>query len=230
MRRFNGTAVGLLGVAGVIGSAMLASPPEARATNGVMNAWRTRYPTSTLLAQATAQMGNQCYMCHHPSSTSNPGNCYKDALETRIQGGMSAAAAINAVDALDSDNDGVPNGVEITTARAGTSAIGYNPGLRGATGTDPCWSNPNAAVSNQLETPPAEPQCHGTCSADFDDGSRTGTPDESVTIDDLIYYLGIFEAGDSCGDIDDGSGTGTQDQGVGIADLVYFLVRFEAGC
>lgn len=224
--------VRLAGVAGVLcGAGMLAMPPEASATNGINNAWRARYPTSTLPARMNAATGSACNVCHHPTNTANAGNCYKEAIAARINGGMTSAQAIIAVEGLDSDNDGVANGVEILAARTDIAgAIGYSPGLRGATGTDPCGTNPNTAVSNQLETPPAEPQCHGSCVADFDDGSRTGTPDESVTIDDLLYYLGLFEAGDSCGDIDDGSGTGTQDQGVGIADLVYFLVRFEAGC
>jgi hypothetical protein len=68
------------------------------------------------------------------------------------------------------------------------------------------------------------------CVADFDDGSNTGTPDGGVTIDDLIYYLGLFEAGDVCADVDDGSGTNTLDGGVTIDDLIYYLGRFEAGC
>lgn len=72
--------------------------------------------------------------------------------------------------------------------------------------------------------------CHGACVSDFDDGSGTGTPDSGVTIDDLIYYLAIFEAGQSCADVDDGSGTGTPDSGVTIDDLLYYLVRFESGC
>ncbi len=73
--------------------------------------------------------------------------------------------------------------------------------------------------------------CWGApCVADFDDGSSTGTPDGGVTIDDLIYYLGLFEAGDVCADVDDGSGTNTLDGGVTIDDLIYYLGRFEAGC
>jgi hypothetical protein len=72
--------------------------------------------------------------------------------------------------------------------------------------------------------------CYGDCVADFDDGSGNGTPDEGVTIDDLLYYLGLFEAGESCADVDDGSGTNTQDGGVTIDDLIYFLTRFEEGC
>jgi hypothetical protein len=68
------------------------------------------------------------------------------------------------------------------------------------------------------------------CIADVDDGSGTGTIDGGVTIDDLLYYLGLFEAGDSIADVDDGSGTGSPDGGVTIDDLLYYLVRFEAGC
>jgi YVTN family beta-propeller protein len=68
------------------------------------------------------------------------------------------------------------------------------------------------------------------CIADVDDGSGTGTPDGGVTIDDLLYYLTIFEAGVIDADVDDGSGTGTPDGGVTIDDLLYFLTRFEGGC
>ncbi len=68
------------------------------------------------------------------------------------------------------------------------------------------------------------------CPADLDDGSFTGTPDGGVTIEDLLYYLAIFEQGIWTADLDDGSATGTPDGGVTIDDLLYFLVRFDAGC
>ncbi len=68
------------------------------------------------------------------------------------------------------------------------------------------------------------------CPADVDDGSGTGTPDGGVTIDDLIYYLSLFELGDIGADLDDGSGTGTPDGGVTIDDLIFYLTHFEAGC
>jgi methionine-rich copper-binding protein CopC len=68
------------------------------------------------------------------------------------------------------------------------------------------------------------------CVADVDDGSGTGTPDGGVTIDDLIYYLVLFEAGNVDADVDDGSGTGTPDGGVTIDDLLFFLMHFEGGC
>ncbi len=68
------------------------------------------------------------------------------------------------------------------------------------------------------------------CLADMDDGSFTGSPDCGVTIDDLLYFLFVFEAGTLEADVDDGSFTGTRDDGVTIDDLLYFLFRFEQGC
>jgi hypothetical protein len=68
------------------------------------------------------------------------------------------------------------------------------------------------------------------CAADLDDGSATGTPDDGVDINDLLYFLAVFEAGSEAADLDDGSGTGTPDFGVDINDLLFFLIHFEAGC
>ncbi len=68
------------------------------------------------------------------------------------------------------------------------------------------------------------------CTADLDDGSGTGTPDGAVTIDDLLYFLAIYEAGTTAADVDDGSSTGTPDGAVTIDDLLYLLARYEAGC
>ncbi len=70
----------------------------------------------------------------------------------------------------------------------------------------------------------------GACVADFDDGTGTGNYDGGVTIDDLLYYVQLFEAGDPLADVDDGTSTATFDGGVTIDDLLYFLQRFEAGC
>ena len=68
------------------------------------------------------------------------------------------------------------------------------------------------------------------CPADLDDGSGTGASDGAITVDDLLYFLGAFEAGTAAADLDNGSGTGNPDGGVTIDDLLFFLVRFEAGC
>lgn len=68
------------------------------------------------------------------------------------------------------------------------------------------------------------------CPADLDDGSGTGNADGAVDINDLLYFLVKFEAGDAAVDLDNGTSTGTQDGAVDINDLLFFLLRFEAGC
>ncbi len=68
------------------------------------------------------------------------------------------------------------------------------------------------------------------CPADLDDGTGTGTRDGGVDVLDLIYFLALFEQGDTRGDLDDGSFTNTRDGAVDVNDLLYFLVRFDAGC
>lgn len=70
------------------------------------------------------------------------------------------------------------------------------------------------------------------CAADLDDGSGSGTPDNAVDINDLLYFLSQFETGSPGADLDsDGEPTeGTPDGGVDINDLLFFLARFEQGC
>ncbi len=61
------------------------------------------------------------------------------------------------------------------------------------------------------------------CPADF-------TLDFAVTVDDVVGFVGAFEAGSSDADLDDGSGTMTLDGAVTIEDLLFFLDRFATGC
>jgi hypothetical protein len=70
------------------------------------------------------------------------------------------------------------------------------------------------------------------CEADFDDGTFSGTRDGGVTIEDLVYYLEIYDQGDVRADLDDGSGRGGghPDGAITIDDLLYFLERYEIGC
>lgn len=134
---------------------VLVGGPPALATNQIMQAWEAKYPTSTLPARMQATTGNTCYLCHHPPSFDLPGNCYREDLSTLIAGGATDAEAIDQLDLVDSDGDGVANGEEATTVREDQpSEVGYNMGLVGPTGTDPCSMNPAEAVTNQLETPP----------------------------------------------------------------------------
>lgn len=91
-------------------------------------------------------------------------------------------------------------------------------------------SGSNLDVQITINTNIAGSTCSGSCLADVDDGSGTGVPDGGVSIEDLLFYLTLFDTGVSCADVDDGSGTGTRDGGVSIEDLLYYLVRFDAGC
>ncbi len=76
-----------------------------------------------------------------------------------------------------------------------------------------------------------EPTVFGAlCAADQDDGGSGGRADGGVTIEDLLYYLAQFEAGDTRADLDDGNGHGVPDGGVTIEDLLYFLAHYVAGC
>jgi hypothetical protein len=68
------------------------------------------------------------------------------------------------------------------------------------------------------------------CPADLDNGSGTGIPDNGVDINDLLFFLSKFEAGNAAADLDNGTGTGTPDGGVDINDLLFFLTHFESGC
>jgi hypothetical protein len=85
-------------------------------------------------------------------------------------------------------------------------------------------------VTNACGSVISNPATLTICVADIDDGTGTGTCDGGVTIDDLIYYLGVFEQGVVAADVDDGSGAGIPDGGVTIDDLIYFLTRLESGC
>jgi hypothetical protein len=71
-----------------------------------------------------------------------------------------------------------------------------------------------------------------TCPADLDNGTGTGTRDDAVDINDLLYFLVVFEVGAVEADLDnDGDpAVGTPDGGVDINDLLFFLARFEMGC
>jgi hypothetical protein len=81
----------------------------------------------------------------------------------------------------------------------------------------------NIADTDQVE-------CGPSCVADYDDESGTGIPDGGVGIEDLLYYLTLFDAGDLHADVDNGSGMGVIDFGVGIEDLLYYLMHFDLGC
>ncbi len=72
------------------------------------------------------------------------------------------------------------------------------------------------------------------CSADLDDDGdfpNGGTPDGGITIEDLLFFLAAFDAGNVAADLDDdGLDPGSPDGGVTIDDLIFFLAHFAAGC
>jgi hypothetical protein len=73
------------------------------------------------------------------------------------------------------------------------------------------------------------------CPADLDndgDASNGLNPDGGVDINDLLVFLGMFEAGAPGADLDnDGDpAAGNPDGGVDINDLLFFLAHFESGC
>ena len=117
--------------------------------------WQNRYPTSTLPDRMAVLTGRDCNICHHPPSLNSPGNCYRDDLFDLLLAGRTITAAIDELDAVDSDGDGSPNGEEATMPHANLPGeIGYNMGLVGSLGSDPCATDPNATVTGVLETPP----------------------------------------------------------------------------
>lgn len=70
------------------------------------------------------------------------------------------------------------------------------------------------------------------CGSDLDDGTRTGTRDGAVTIDDLVYFLDRFEVGAQAADLDDDGEPAalSPDGAVDINDLLVMLARFQQGC
>jgi hypothetical protein len=66
------------------------------------------------------------------------------------------------------------------------------------------------------------------CPADLSNGTLSASPDCAVDINDLLYFLAAFEAGNA--DVDNGSGSGALDCATDINDLLFFLAHFELGC
>ncbi len=133
---------------------ILAFASSTRATNGILGEWEAQYPTSTLLDRMTAQTGNRCLLCHSPDGMNEIGNCYREAILHLVEAGNSSWDAITLLDTEDSDGDGFTNGQEATMPYWHSPGhVGYNPGLIGSEGTDPCGTDPNAPVTGGPETP-----------------------------------------------------------------------------
>jgi hypothetical protein len=85
-------------------------------------------------------------------------------------------------------------------------------------------------VHVKVHDPNSPVPCGGVCVADVDDGSGSGLADGGVGIEDLLYYLGLYDLGSIHADVDDGSSSCQPDGGVGIEDLLFYLYRYDAGC
>lgn len=147
----------------------------------------------------------------YAGGTAQPGISYVAVLEngqwTPLAGGVTGAISGNfpSVFGLAVWQDALLVGGDFTTAGTGAGAVSSR-GIVVRTG------------------------CPSRCAADVDNGSGTGVPDGATTIEDLLYYLGEYDAGASGADIDNGTLTGTPDGGVTIEDLLYYLTRYDAGC
>jgi hypothetical protein len=186
-----------LAVIGSACAAVIVAPNLAPAFPTYLNAFREKYPTSTLPEQATATMGRACYVCHHPTSNSNEGNCYRLDIRARLNSAPfpSIEDVLAEVELLDSDGDGFSNLSEILFPRADLPGeVGYNPGLVGQFGFDPCF-DPTTPLTGRQESP----NC--PCAADFDRSG--GTPDAG----DIDAFFIAWLAGDPTADTDCSGGT-----------------------
>lgn len=120
----------------------------------ILDAWKLKYPTSTLPDRMQAQAGWDCNTCHDPAGLGLEGNCYRKDFVELIQGGSTVEEALDTLDGMDSDGDGWTNGVEATMQRTDSADIGYNMGLVGDTGTNPCGTTPTTPITGVSETPP----------------------------------------------------------------------------
>ncbi len=140
---------------------LLISGVRLEAKPDYLDLWNEKYPESTLPARMERETGSSCTVCHSLKGFKYdlPGNCYRDCLHQLMHeiGGMGYfRAALDAADLLDSDADGVPNGIEILSERP-DGEVGYHPGLAGDTGVDRCGASGDEVVSHSPETPPLEP-------------------------------------------------------------------------
>jgi hypothetical protein len=189
---------------GVLAGSAAAFPPY-------LTAWQNRYPTSTLPQQMIQLTGQACNVCHHPPSQGVEGTCYRQTLIEFLNLGFDIETAIANAEPLDSDGDGVPNGVEILTARTDAPGqIGYHPGLRGPRGVDPCGPDPNKPVTNRNETP--VPACPGDWNGDG-----------VIDFNDLLEYLNDYNASAPRADI---NGDGIVD----FNDLLEYLNLYNTPC
>lgn len=179
---------------------------------------------------AGAAFDTQLFLFHEDGR----GVAFNDDMPTTIRSALSGALVpgngryLLAISSF--DNDPLDSGGQemwLDTPYQGERA----PDGPGAAGTLTSWSGGGASGPYRISLVGA---CRvgpgGGCVADVDDGTGSGSPDGGVTIEDLIFYLTIFDSGDIRADVDDGSMSGTPDGGITIDDILYYLFRFDSGC
>jgi len=103
-------------IAGALGALLLLGAASAQARNPIRNAFFSVYPSAlgTTLSDVPSNAAH-CGVCHFDFDGSGTRNAYGLAVQVAIASGNygSNAAAIQSLDALDSDGDGYSNHVEI---------------------------------------------------------------------------------------------------------------------
>ncbi len=196
-----------LSVVGVAAAAVSLAP-QAPAFPPYLEAWKTRYPNSTIPSRMEGLFGLECFTCHIPQGFSLEGSCYRMDIRERILLGMSIEKALAAVELLDSDGDGIANVVEIMTRRSDfPEHVGYHPGLEGMFGVSPCGVPPGTVVTNMPET-----QCYVDCNSDG-----------VANLADFGCFQTKFALGDPYADC---NGDGLRN----LADFGCFTTYFAIGC
>ncbi len=161
--------VSILILLATVGVAFVVALNPATGNPGYLAAFRQRYPASTLPDdyELSPSVGSSCITCHDANVFYGDWNCYRRDLIERLRAGRSITEALADIEMWDSDGDGVNNITEINLARDATGlSVGYNPGLIGSHGTDPCLTIlvgdvPGSTLPGtfRLETPPPPGAC-----------------------------------------------------------------------
>jgi hypothetical protein len=188
--------------------AFLAPVTESPAYPPYLDAWKDRYPTSTIPGRMASLFGLVCFTCHIPQGFSLEGSCYRIDIRDRLKAGMTIEQALADVEFLDSDGDGAPNVVEILTRRSDLPQhVGYHPGLEGPLGVSPCGVPPGTVVTNMPETP-----CYPDCNSDG-----------VLNLADFGCFQTRFALGDPYADCN-------TDGVTNLADFGCFQTQFAFGC
>lgn len=222
-----------------VGAARFVAP--AAGNPGYLEAFEARYPGSTLVYDIILSAGSACNVCHNTNAFFGDWNCYRRDIIRELRKGASIEQALANIEQFDSDADGFVNVEEILAPRQGSNgaSIGYNPGLVGPLGTDPCLSitiegTPGSAlpVTFRLETPPAVVACNP---ADIADTDGSPGPDRATDNGDFTLFFSAFFAPVGSpvrpfADIASTDGDPGADGSVDNGDFTLFFASFFEQC